>query len=69
LDADLIRKARLLAVERSMSVSSLVARELERLVTDDERYRAACREALATLERGYELGGGPYPRRDDLYDR
>jgi hypothetical protein len=26
-------------------------------------------DALAGLERGYDLGGGPYPARDTVYDR
>jgi len=25
-------------------------------------------DALAELERGYDLGDGPYPARDEVYD-
>lgn len=69
LDAATLHRARILAVERSMSVSRLVAEELERLVGDEERYQVARRQALADLESGFHLGGGPYTVREDLYDR
>lgn len=69
LDEETIRKARLLAAERSTSISRLVADEIERLVGNEERYRAAQERAVRELMTGYHLGGPPYPRRDDLYDR
>jgi Family of unknown function (DUF6364) len=69
LDEDVIRKARVLAAERSTSISRLVAEQLERLVGDEERYRAAQRHALHEMMTGYDLGGPPYPRRDELHDR
>lgn len=69
LDADILRKARVLAAQRSVSVSRLVAQELERLVADEDRYQAACRQALADLDAGFHLGGGRLPSRDELHDR
>jgi predicted transcriptional regulator len=69
LDEDTIRKARVLAAERSTSISRLVADEIERLVGEEERYRAAQEHAVREMMTGYHLGGPPYPRRDDLYDR
>jgi predicted transcriptional regulator len=69
LDEELVRKARVLAAQRSTSVSRLVAEELEVLVRDDERYEEAMREALTELERGAHLGGGPYAGRDELHER
>ncbi|MBV9278848.1 MAG: hypothetical protein JOZ41_02090 [Chloroflexi bacterium] len=69
LDAEIIRKARLLAVERSVSVSRLVAEQLERLVEDEARYRGARREALADLNSGFHMGGGPLPSREELHER
>jgi hypothetical protein len=69
LDEQIIRKARLLAAERSTSISKLVADEIERLVGDEERYRAAQEHAVHEMMTGYHLGGPPYPRRDDLYER
>ena len=69
LDAETIRKARILAAERALSVSRLVAEEIERLVGEDASYQAAREEALALLERGFHLGGGPLPRRNELHER
>jgi predicted transcriptional regulator len=69
LDAEIIRKARILAAQRSTSVSRLVAEQIERLTADEDEYQTACRQALADLETGFHLGGPPYPEREDLYDR
>jgi predicted transcriptional regulator len=69
LDSEVIRKARILAAERSTSVSRLVAEQLERLVGEEEQYRAAYRQAMADLDSGFHLGGGLMPRREDLHDR
>jgi hypothetical protein len=69
LDSEIIRKARVLAAERSTSISRLVAEEIERLVAKDEAYRRARDKALADLERGFDLGGGPLPTRDELHER
>ena len=68
LDVGLIRKAQVLAVERSLSLSGLVAEELGRLVDDEERYRSARRQALADLETGFHLGGGALPPRGELHE-
>jgi hypothetical protein len=65
---DIIRKVRVLAAERSVSISRLVGETLERLVGDEECYRAAEREALLQLQKGFHLGGGSLPSRDELYD-
>ncbi|MGI8828117.1 MAG: hypothetical protein ACR2JC_21305 [Chloroflexota bacterium] len=69
LDAEILRKARVLAVERSLSLSGLVAAELERLVSDEDRYQLARRQALEDLESAFHLGGGELPERDELHER
>jgi predicted transcriptional regulator len=69
LDDDLIRKAKVLAARRNLSVSALLREELSRLVFEDEAYETAKRAALERLERGSHLGGGPLPSRDELHDR
>jgi hypothetical protein len=68
MDAELIRKARILAAQRETSVSGLVASELERLIGEEEAYEAARRSALDFLERGFHLGGKRV-RRDELHER
>lgn len=69
LDDDLIRKAKILAARRNLSVSALLREELARLVSESEAYETAKRIALERLERGSHLGGGPLSSRDELHDR
>ena len=69
LEDETIRKAKVLAARRSTSVSRLVAGEIDRLVAEDETYRSARRLAVAHLERGFHLGGGALPGRDELHER
>lgn len=69
LDEATLRKARVAAARRGSSISRLVADQIDVLARQDEDYERAMQDALAELERGYDLGGGPYPARDALYDR
>jgi len=69
LDDGLIQRVRVLAARRNRSISALLREELARLVDEDEAYEAAKRTALARLERGAHLGGGPLPSRDELHER
>jgi len=69
LDKDLIRKARHLSARKSMSVSKLLSDELERLVTESERYAQAKRSALAALKKGFHMGGRVTTTRVELHDR
>jgi hypothetical protein len=69
LGKETVRKAKVLAAERGSSVSRVIAEEIERLVGERERYQSAKTDGIAELRRGYRLGGGPLPRRDELYER
>lgn len=69
LDKETVRKAKVLAAERGSSVSRMLSEEVQRLVGERDRYLAAKTGAIAELRRGYRLGGGPLPRRDELYER
>jgi len=69
LDKELVRKAKVLAAERSTSVSRMLADEIERIVGERDRYEKAKVAAIAELRRGYHLGGGRLPSRDEIYDR
>lgn len=68
LDDDVIKLAKVLAARRGTSVSTLVARELERLVADEDRYEDAYRRAQRALA-GVAARGGRRWRRDELYIR
>jgi Post-segregation antitoxin CcdA len=69
LDKDLIRQARQLSARKSTSVSKLLGEELERLVRDHEQYARAKRRALATMKKGFHMGGRIRATRDELHDR
>jgi hypothetical protein len=69
LDEATIRRARVAAAKRGSSISRLLTEQIEVLARQDDDYDRVMGDALAELERGYDLGGGPYPARDDLYDR
>jgi hypothetical protein len=68
LDEDVIHHAKVLAARRGTSVSTLVAAELQRLVTDDDRYSQAQQRAQRAL-RGATPRGGRRWGRDDLHAR
>lgn len=68
LDKALLQKLRVIAAERSTSISRLVAEELEGIVEQSERFENARRRALQDLEAGYRLGGQS-ASRDALHDR
>lgn len=68
VEQELLRKARVLAAERGTSVSKLLSDELERLVSETDRYKRAKVEALADLDRGLRLGGR-FASRDALHER
>ena len=66
LDAEVIRRAKVVAAKRGTSVSALVARELGALVDREERYEDASRRARDLMTRAEPLGGRSWTR-DDLY--
>ena len=68
LDKELIRQAKILAAQKSTSISALLAEELTRLVQKDDAYQQAMEKAFASMEKGYRFGG-KYPSREELYDR
>jgi hypothetical protein len=67
LDEETIQRAKVLAAKRGTSISGLVARELEELVTRDGRYEAAMRRAIELMAQSVEHGGRSW-RREDLYE-
>lgn len=69
LDRSVVKKAKVLAAERSTSISQMLADEVERMVGERDRYAEAKRQAIAELRRGYRLGGGALPRREGLHER
>lgn len=68
LDADVIRRARIVAAKCGTSVSALAAQRLTELVDEDERFEQARARAEAILAKAVPRGGRSWTR-DELYDR
>lgn len=68
LDDEVIHRAKVLAARRGTSVSVLVATELQRLASGDERYQEAWERAERALSGARPRGGRRWDR-DDLYRR
>jgi hypothetical protein len=71
LPKDLIYRAKRVALERQTSVSGLLARALEEIVSEEEGYQVARRRHLARLTQDIDLGtqGVAGWRREDLHER
>lgn len=68
LDEDVIKRAKVSAAIRGMSVSGLVAQQIHELAERDSRYEDAKRRALELL-RGSSRRGGRRWGRDGLHER
>ena len=67
LDEATIRHAKIVAAHRGMSLSGLVAQQLNELTEADQRYERAQAVALEALTDAIG-GGAPVWRREELYD-
>jgi hypothetical protein len=68
MDAEVIKRARIVAAKRGTSVSALAATRLMELVDEDERAELARGRAEAILEKAAPRGGRGWTR-DELHDR
>ena len=68
LEAKTVLRAKALAASRGTSVSALVARTLESMVDEHDRYEAARRQSERLMAEAKPLGGRSWTR-DELYDR
>ena len=71
LKKEILRKAKILAIERQTSLSGLLAQTLEDLVAKEDTYELAYRHHQALLEQGFDLGteGKISITREELHDR
>lgn len=67
LDEATIRHAKVVAAHRGLSLSSLVAQQLNELAEADQRYEQARRVALSALA-DVTGAGAPVWHREELYD-
>jgi len=68
---DVLRKAKILAVQKNTSLSGLLTQTLADLVAHQEAYEQARKRNLGLLKLGFDLGTqGQVPwKRDDLHER
>jgi hypothetical protein len=68
---DVLRKAKILAVQKNISLSGLLTQTLADLVAHQEAYEQARRHNLALLKRGFNLGtqGQVNWKREELHER
>lgn len=68
---DILVKIKIIAAKRGLSISALMTRILEEIVTREEGYQVAQRRHLATLEEKIDLGtnGQISWRREELHAR
>jgi predicted DNA-binding protein len=70
MPAELVRRAKVLAAQRDMSVSSLVARLLEQLVGDVRDYDEAWQLERRRMNAGIGMQVGPITwSRDEVHER
>lgn len=68
LDKELIRQIKILAAQKSTSISALLTEELKELCEKNDAYEQAKQRALKSLKQGYAIGGN-YFTREEMYDR
>jgi hypothetical protein len=68
---NLLRKAKILAIQKNTSLSGLLTQTLADLVSHQESYEQARQHNLEILKRGYNLGtqGHISWSREDLHER
>jgi len=71
LPKNILRKLKLLAVERGISISGLLVQILEEMVDEETGYANARQRQIQWLARGFDLGlNNDRPcRREELHER
>ena len=71
LPKDILRKAKILAVQKNTSLSGLLTQTLVEIVARQDEYDQARQRNLATLKTGFDLGtqGKITWKREDLHER
>ncbi len=69
LDRDVLKKVKVLAAKKDVSVTRLLAEELTKIVREDDQYESSKRRAMARLKKGFHLESLTFTRRDELHER
>jgi hypothetical protein len=68
---EVLRKAKLLAIQKRTSLSRLLTHTLEEMVAEEDRYEVARQRSLAIMKKGFDLGteGRVSWTREELHER
>lgn len=71
LPKEMLQRAKLIAVQRHVSLSRLLTGLIEELVRSDLRYERSRQRHMAILEQGFDLGthGQARASREELHER
>jgi HSP90 family molecular chaperone len=69
LSRQTLQKARVIAAQRSTSISGLLTSQIEQLANSEDEYEQAMQRAMARIEKGFHLGGTHKLDRDALHER
>lgn len=69
IEKDLIKKGKIVAARKDISVSKMMGNLLRDIVDQHDRYEASKRNAIANMKKGLHLGGRINWKREDLYER
>ena len=69
IEKELIKKGKLLAARKDISVSKMMGNLLRDVVYQHDRYEACKRNAISIMRKGLHLGGRINWKREDLYER
>ena len=68
---DILRKAKIIAVQKNTSLSGLLTQTLVEIVSCEESYEQARQRSLELLKSGFDLGtkGNVTWKREELHER
>jgi hypothetical protein len=69
LPKPVLRRLKILAVQRHLSVSRLVTRATEKMLAEETEYEEAHKRQATLLEKGFNLGFRKPASRDGLHER
>lgn len=69
IEKELLKKAKVLAARKDISVTKLLAEQLAKIVSEEDQYEVSKRRALARLRKGFHLGGYIPAKREELHER
>lgn len=69
LPKSVLRRVKILAVQRQSSVSRLLTQAVEKMLEEETEYESAHKRQTALLEKGFNLGFRKPASRDEIHER